>query len=121
MPLAERDQALARAARPGPSGGVAADERLLEAALALVEQRARERRAVAEAAEERALADAGLGGDRVHRRRCPRRRSANSVSAAARMRRRLRAASARSGGSAAEHGRSRRGDAQLDAGSLSHA
>ena len=32
------------------------------------EERPRERRAVAEAAEQRALADAGLGRDRVHRR-----------------------------------------------------
>ena len=45
----------------------AADDRLLERDVLLLEQRLGEPGAVAEAAEERALADAGLGRDRVHR------------------------------------------------------
>ena len=52
----------------GPQRRRAADEGLLERGVALGEQVARERRAVAEAPEQRALADPRLGGDRVHRR-----------------------------------------------------
>jgi hypothetical protein len=66
-PLAERHQALGgRGARP--ERRLAADERVLEGAVALGQQRARERRAIAEAPEQRALADARLGRDGVHRR-----------------------------------------------------
>ena len=52
---------------PGPSG---AGPRIMPSCIAAVcssQQREREPRAVAEAAEQRALADACLGGDRVHR------------------------------------------------------
>jgi hypothetical protein len=44
-----------------------ADRVLLELSRVLLEQRERESGAVTEAAEERALADAGGGGDRIHR------------------------------------------------------
>src|SRR2546423_6717818 len=53
--------------RAGPERRAAADARLLQRALALVEQREGERAAVAEAPVERALADAGGAGDVVHR------------------------------------------------------
>ncbi len=63
---AEGVQALARR-RAGAEWRRAADHALLEPRLVLADDRAREARAVAEAAEDRALADARLGGDRLHR------------------------------------------------------
>ena len=62
----ERGQALARR-RAGPERRRAADHALLQPGLVLVEHRAREARAIAEAAEHRALAHARLGGDGLHR------------------------------------------------------
>ena len=56
-----------RGGAPGPSGGSPRMNCFLEGALALAEHRERERRARAEAAEQRALADAGGLGDVVHR------------------------------------------------------
>ena len=100
--LAEGDQPLVPAHAPGPSGGLAADDRFLKDALALAEHRQRQRGARAEAAEQGALADARRLGDLVHRHAAAP-RSANSRSAAARMRARLRVASARSSGASLQH------------------
>jgi hypothetical protein len=51
----------------GTEWRVAPDQVLLEAPLALADHRARQTGAIAEAAEERALSDAGLRRDVVHR------------------------------------------------------
>ena len=105
--LAERLQALgggrARAERRR-----AGDQRVLELARVLVEQREREPGAVAEAAVERAGADAGGAGDVLHRDVLDPALVDQRRAAASRMRRRLRAASARSrgGGPSAISGRS---------------
>ena len=64
--LAERAQPLGGGA-PGPSGGGPEMQRVLELARVLVEQRQREPGAVAEAAVQRAGADAGRAGHVVHR------------------------------------------------------
>src|ERR1700733_7981260 len=64
--LAEGDEALARRCAGAERRGTA-DEALLQAALALVEQRAHQTAAIAEVAEQRPLADAGSAGDLVHR------------------------------------------------------
>ena len=65
-PAAERAHALYRLGA-GPERWLAAYQRVLELARALVEQRHHEPGAVAEATEQRPLADARLGRDRVHR------------------------------------------------------
>jgi hypothetical protein len=65
-PPAEGDRTL-HGRSTGAERRLAADDLVLELALALVEQGVHQAAAVAEAAEERALADARRGGDRVHR------------------------------------------------------
>jgi hypothetical protein len=62
----EGGEALSRR-RPRPERRRPAEQRVLKDALMLVEQRERDRRHVGIASVERALADAGLGGDALHR------------------------------------------------------
>ena len=65
MPCEEGEQPLGRR-RAGPERRRAAQDGLLQAPLGLVEQGAQEPLAVAEAPEQRALADAGGARDVVH-------------------------------------------------------
>ena len=65
---AEGVQALPRR-RAGPERRRAADQLVLEVVLGLLDERSQQRPAVAEAPVERALADARLGRDVVHRHR----------------------------------------------------
>ena len=64
--LAERDQTL-DGGRTRPERGRPADEAVLELARGRVEHGEHQRAAVAEAPEQRSLADTRLGRDRIHR------------------------------------------------------